>query len=212
MLIPVSSSSSRRAASALYGTHSLRRTKPTLIYERTKNLRAVQLLLGHTKLESTIRYLGVEVEDALAIAEQSEVGCFRERRGVAPGHQRQGVPIGNERATIRRCGRECLGGRLEIGLPVPLNDKPRDLDMGKTDNRDGDEPDWLNPANDRKTPYSKEEIERFVEDFICGLDGQEWLAMKSKFGEKGAKERIRAGFIRADENNLINITPEGPIH
>ncbi len=57
---------------AVYGTHSLRRTKPTLIYRRTKNLRAVQLLLGHTKLESTVRYLGIEVEDALEISEQTE--------------------------------------------------------------------------------------------------------------------------------------------
>ncbi|MCP3866783.1 MAG: tyrosine-type recombinase/integrase [Gammaproteobacteria bacterium] len=56
-----------------YGTHSLRRTKATLIYHRTKNLRAVQLLLGHTKLESTVRYLGIEVDDALAMAEQTEV-------------------------------------------------------------------------------------------------------------------------------------------
>ena len=56
-----------------YGTHSLRRTKATLIYRRTKNLRAVQLLLGHTKLESTIRYLGIEVDDALEIAERTEV-------------------------------------------------------------------------------------------------------------------------------------------
>ncbi len=58
---------------AHYGTHSLRRTKATLIYRRTKNLRAIQLLLGHTKLESTIRYLGIEVDDALEIAEQTEV-------------------------------------------------------------------------------------------------------------------------------------------
>lgn len=56
-----------------YGTHSLRRTKPTLIYRRTKNLRAVQLLLRHTKLESTVRYLGIEVDDALEIAEQTDV-------------------------------------------------------------------------------------------------------------------------------------------
>jgi len=56
-----------------YGTHSLRRTKPTLIYKRTKNLRAVQLLLGHTKLESTVRYLGIEVDDALEIVEQTEI-------------------------------------------------------------------------------------------------------------------------------------------
>jgi len=58
---------------AAYGTHSLRRTKPTLIYRRTRNLRAVQLLLGHSKLESTVRYLGIEVDDALEIAEQTEV-------------------------------------------------------------------------------------------------------------------------------------------
>ena len=56
-----------------YGTHTLRRTKATLIYKRTKNLRAVQLLLGHTKLESTVRYLGIEVDDALEMAEQTEV-------------------------------------------------------------------------------------------------------------------------------------------
>jgi site-specific recombinase XerC len=58
---------------AAYGTHSMRRTKPTLIYRRTRNLRAVQLLLGHSKLESTVRYLGIEVDDALEIAEQTEV-------------------------------------------------------------------------------------------------------------------------------------------
>jgi integrase len=57
----------------LFGTHSLRRTKATLIYRRTGNLRAVQLLLGHTRVESTVRYLGIEVDDALAIAEQIEV-------------------------------------------------------------------------------------------------------------------------------------------
>jgi integrase len=56
-----------------YGTHTMRRTKATLIYRRTKNLRAVQLLLGHTKLESTVRYRGIEVDDALEIAEQTEV-------------------------------------------------------------------------------------------------------------------------------------------
>lgn len=55
-----------------YGTHTMRRTKATLIYRRTKNLRAVQLLLGHTKLESTVRYLGIEVDDALEISEQTE--------------------------------------------------------------------------------------------------------------------------------------------
>jgi integrase len=58
---------------AQYGTHTLRRTKATLIYRGTKNLRAVQLLLGHTELESTVRYLGIEVNDALEMAEQTEV-------------------------------------------------------------------------------------------------------------------------------------------
>ena len=57
----------------LFETHSLRRTKAALIYRRTGNLRAVQLLLGHTKIESTVRYLGIEVDDALAIAEQVDV-------------------------------------------------------------------------------------------------------------------------------------------
>jgi len=56
-----------------YATHSMRRTKATLIYRRTGNLRAVQLLLGHTKIESTVRYLGVEIDDALEIAEKVEV-------------------------------------------------------------------------------------------------------------------------------------------
>ena len=58
---------------ALSGTHSLRRTKVALIYRRTGNLRAVQLLLGHTKLESTVRYLGIEVDDALSISEQVDI-------------------------------------------------------------------------------------------------------------------------------------------
>lgn len=58
--------------SANYGTHTMRRTKVSLIYKRTKNLRAIQLLLGHTKLDSTVRYLGIEVDDALELAEQTE--------------------------------------------------------------------------------------------------------------------------------------------
>ena len=58
---------------AAYGTHSMRRTKAALIYKKTGNLRAVQLLLGHTKLESTVRYLGIEVDDAIAISEQVEL-------------------------------------------------------------------------------------------------------------------------------------------
>ena len=56
-----------------YGTHSMRRTKAPLIYKKTKNLRAVQILLGHTKLESTVRYLGIEVDDALELAETIDI-------------------------------------------------------------------------------------------------------------------------------------------
>ena len=58
---------------AKFGTHSLRRTKAVLIYRRTGNLRAVQLLLGHTKIESTVRYLGIEVDDAIEIAEKIDI-------------------------------------------------------------------------------------------------------------------------------------------
>ncbi len=58
---------------AAYGTHSLRRTKVALVYRRTGNLRACQLLLGHTKLESTVRYLGIEADDALSMSEQTEI-------------------------------------------------------------------------------------------------------------------------------------------
>ena len=57
---------------AAFGTHSMRRTKASQIYRKTGNLRAVQLLLGHAKLESTVRYLGIEVDDALALSEQVE--------------------------------------------------------------------------------------------------------------------------------------------
>ena len=58
---------------SIYGTHSMRRTKATLIYKRTGNLRAVQLLLGHTKIESTVRYLGIEIDDAIEIAVKVDI-------------------------------------------------------------------------------------------------------------------------------------------
>ena len=59
--------------SSLYGTHSMRRTKVSILYKRDKNLRAIQLLLGHKKIESTVRYLGIDVQDALASAENLEL-------------------------------------------------------------------------------------------------------------------------------------------
>ena len=58
--------------SDLYGTHSMRRAKATLVYARTKNIRAVQLLLGHTKIDNTIRYLGIEIEDAIKISRETD--------------------------------------------------------------------------------------------------------------------------------------------
>ena len=56
-----------------YGTHSLRRTKASIIYKATGNIRAIQILLGHSKLENTVRYLGVDIEDALTLAEKTEI-------------------------------------------------------------------------------------------------------------------------------------------
>ncbi len=56
-----------------YGTHSLRRTKASMIYKATGNIRAIQILLGHSKIENTVRYLGVDVEDALLLAERTEI-------------------------------------------------------------------------------------------------------------------------------------------
>ena len=79
---PISARANTRASSMVeeigldttaYGTHSMHRTKAAMIYKKTKNLRAVQILLGHNKLESTVRYLGIEVDDALDIAEQLDV-------------------------------------------------------------------------------------------------------------------------------------------
>lgn len=72
--LPIGAGASIDLDPHVYGTHSLRRTKATLIYRRTGNLRAVQLLLGHTKIESTVRYLGIEVDDALARSMSDPLG------------------------------------------------------------------------------------------------------------------------------------------
>jgi len=84
--------------------------------------------------------------------------------------------------------------------------------MSKIDNGSDNEPDWINPANDRKTPYSEEEIDTFVEGFILGLDEQEWLSMTSQHGEQKTRERIRDAFVKRDVNNLANMTPKGSIN
>jgi len=73
------------------------------------------------------------------------------------------------------------------------------------------EPDWMNPANDRKTPYSEEELELFVDGFIEGF-GVEWEDLKFKLGESMARQKIKDGFIAKDGNNLHNIEPDGEVH
>ena len=84
--------------------------------------------------------------------------------------------------------------------------------MNKTKKHADEVPDWVNPANTRKRPYSEEEIDRFVEDFILGLDADEWVEIKLKYGEHEARKRIRAAMVKMDENNLINMTPKGPVN
>ena len=89
---------------------------------------------------------------------------------------------------------------------------PEVIAMNMNDNGSDKKPDWMNPANDRKTPYTDEEIDTFVEDFILGLDEQEWLSMTSEHGEEKAREKIRAAFVKKDVRNLVNITPEGSVN
>ena len=104
----------------------MRRTKATLVYKRTKNLRAVQLLPGHSKLESTVRYLGTEVDDALAISEQTEISLRRHGRALGALHEvvrpLSGVmpneynrPEGERRCYVSFC-RQC-----PLKQPIALN-------------------------------------------------------------------------------------------
>ena len=74
-----------------------------------------------------------------------------------------------------------------------------------------DEPDWMNPANDRKTPYTDKELELFVDGFIEGFE-YEWEDLKFKLGETMVRQKIKDGFIAKDERNLLNIEPDGEIH
>jgi hypothetical protein len=96
-----------------YGTHSLRRTKAALIYKQTGNLRAVQILLGHTKIESTVRYLGVDIEDALALAEATEVG------------RTAGARLTRAPATSAIGGKRTLEQLEELSDPVRLAESVR---------------------------------------------------------------------------------------
>ena len=84
--------------------------------------------------------------------------------------------------------------------------------ISKTNKPSDKEPDWMNPENDRKTPFTEVELDTFVEGFILGLDDQEWLSMKSQHGEQKAREIIKTAIGKRDENNLANMTPKGPIN
>ena len=75
----------------------------------------------------------------------------------------------------------------------------------------GDEPVWLDPANDRKTPYTEEELELFVDGAISSMDDVDaWNNLVAEHGEKKAREILKAGFRKMDERNLINMEPVGP--
>jgi hypothetical protein len=89
---------------------------------------------------------------------------------------------------------------------------PEVVVMNKHENGSDKNPDWMNPANDRKTPYTEEEIDTFVEDFILGLDKQEWLSITAEHGEEKAREKIRTAFVNMDENSLVNMTPKGSVN
>jgi hypothetical protein len=84
--------------------------------------------------------------------------------------------------------------------------------MNDSDNGSDERPDWTNPANDRKTPYTQEEIDTFVEDFIQGLDEQEWLSIAAEHGEEKAREKIRTAFVNRDDNSLVNMRPKGSVN
>ena len=84
--------------------------------------------------------------------------------------------------------------------------------INKNGNDPDKEPDWMNSANDRKTPYTEEEIDTFVEDFIRCLDEEEWLSITAKYGDEKARQRIRTAFVNMDENNLVNMTPKGSVN
>lgn len=85
------------------------------------------------------------------------------------------------------------------------------IELYKLRNFMADDPDWVNPANDRKTPYSDEELELFVDGFIESFE-DEWEDLKLKFGELTARQQIKNGFIATDENNLLNIEPDDEVH
>lgn len=158
----------------LFGTHSLRRTKATLIYRRKGNSRAVQLLLGHTKIESTVRYIGIEVDDALAIAEQVEVrttgaertcsapSLWKVRAKGAVGHvgNRSGSPpawtsppgaVGSK--AQRRCRGKATRNVIDAGAwpqPYPAGETQHDQQLSEVGSMTGFQP-MTHLPNERQT-------------------------------------------------------------
>ena len=99
-----------------YGTHSLRRTKVAMLYKKTGNMRACQLLLGHRKLESTVRYLGIEVDDAIAMSEQVDLSRYRPRplrsRALSPASGHHEPPLWVGKATFEPALVSALSNKL----------------------------------------------------------------------------------------------------
>lgn len=75
-----------------------------------------------------------------------------------------------------------------------------------------DEPDWINPKNDRRTPHTEKELDEFVESFIAGLDADEWKVIKKRYGENIARAKIKEGFRARDELSLSNLNMSDTAH
>lgn len=85
------------------------------------------------------------------------------------------------------------------------------MNVAKKDSSKNDEPEWINPSNDRKTPYTDEELELFVTDFIANMaDVQAWNDLIKDVGEKKARQILKERFMARDDKNLVNWDPDGP--
>ena len=85
------------------------------------------------------------------------------------------------------------------------------MNVAKKDRSKNDEPEWIDPSNDRKTPYTDEELELFVTDFIANMaDVQAWNGLIKDVGEKKARQILKERFMARDDKNLVNWDPDGP--
>ena len=107
---------------------------------------------------------------------------------------------------------DTIGQRYSCPELAVSRPKSEVVEMNDNDKGSDKNPDWMSPANDRNTPYTEEEIDTFVEDFILGLDEQEWLSITAEHGEEKARERIRTAIVNMDENSLVNMSPKGSMN